>query len=187
MGTESPEGEAELIAGFLSRQPLLERSFLQRFRPWLREEIRGNFQSLWPQLADLEQSALMRLCEMREPPANGKDIRSPLKALAKYLVNAPARVLKRERKPLGLRSWDGATASTQEASSDLKHLLEIAASLPRGMAKTVLAKAAYEMGEAPPLHEQLGIDVRSAGRRLSRAQNAVMAIAQGEDVQVRDE
>jgi hypothetical protein len=191
MGSGSPESEGDLVAGFLSRKPAAEATFVGELKQRLRAEICGNFPSLWPELRDLEQSALLRLCQMRENPREAGEIRPPLAALAKFLVDAPARLLLRRKKPLALQSWDGAQASSQEAAADLAQLLQIAAGLPRGMAKTVLAHAAHELGEGPPVEEVLGLDRRTAQRRLWHAQAVVLRIACGEQIpehaEARDE
>src|ERR1700722_8688297 len=96
MGTRPDQ--AELIAGFLSRKPMAEAAFVTEFKRFLRVEVGSNFPSLWPQLSDLQQSALLRLCEMRESPERVGEIRPTLDALAKSLVAGPALALKRVKK-----------------------------------------------------------------------------------------
>jgi len=181
--------EEELIAGFLSGKPLAEAEFVEVMQRHIRADVRNNFRSLLPQLGDIEQSALLTLCQMRENPREVARICPPIRALSKYLVDAPARVLMRIRKktePLG--KWDEARAATQEGTQRLKELLDIVSeSLPEGMARTLLAQSAHEMGDGPPLHEALGIDRRSADKRLARARIAVLRISRGDELEVEDE
>jgi hypothetical protein len=75
----------------------------------------------------------------------------------------------------------------EEAAFEFKRLLAIAVSLPRGMAATMLCQAGFVTGEGPALHEALGIDERSARRRLARAQDAVLELAEGGEAELADE
>jgi len=188
--------EEELIAGFLSRKPAAEAAFVEEMKRHQRADIRNNFPSLMPQMRDLEQSALLKLCQMREDPREVKRICPPIAALTKFLNDAPARVLKRIKKTVSLtgmkeEEWEGSHPASQEEGLQLKRMMEIAASLPGGMAKTILAQAAHEMGDGPPLHEVLALDRRTADKRLARARIAVLRIARGEtlgdETEVEDE
>ena len=182
------ERQRELIAGFLSRKPAAETSFVMELQKWVRVEIRSNFPKQWRELADLEQSALLRVCEMRDDPQRVDLIQAPFSELAKYLVDAPARKARNVKRWSPLKSWqEPLKAPNQEAALQLKELAEIAESLPRGMAKTMLAQEALAAGDGPPLAEALGTDPRSARRRLARAQAAVLRIALGEDVEIPQE
>jgi len=135
----------------------------------------------------VEQNALLRVCEMRATEAGQKLLHPPLWALAKRAVDAPAAMLARAKKWLPLKDWDRAVPPNQEAAFELKRLLKIAVSLPRGMASTMLYQAGFVTGEGPELHEALGTDERSARRRLARAQDAVIEIAEGGEAELKDE
>ncbi len=97
------------------------------------------------------------------------------------------RFFERKKKTVSLKGWDAAVPPNQEAAFELRRLMRISGSLPRQMAATIMCQAAFVMGEGPPLHEALGIDERSAQRRLARAQSAVVALAEGEEVEVPNE
>jgi hypothetical protein len=181
------EEELELIAGFLSRKPLAEVSFLDAVRPLIRGQARRHFPERWQEVDDVEQSALLRVCELRETEAGRKHLCPWLRELAKLAVDAPVAVLFRAKKTLPLKDWDRAVPPNQEAAFELKRLLKIAVSLPRGMAATMLAQAGFVTGEGPALHEALDVDERSARRRLARAQDAVIEIAEGGEVELKDD
>jgi hypothetical protein len=183
----TPEEELELIAGFLSRKPLAEVSFFDAVRPLIRSQARRHFPERWQDVDDVEQNALLRVCEMRETKAGQKQLCPPLWALAKRAVDAPAAMLARTKKWLPLKDWERAVPPNQETAFELKRLLKIAVSLPRGMASTMLFQAGFVAGDGPPLHEALEIDERSASRRLARAQDAVIEIAEGGEAELKDE
>ncbi len=166
---------------------MAEADFVRVMQRHMRAEVCNNFPSLLPQLRDLEQSAHLKLCLMREHPQDVKKIRAPIKALVKFLMDAPARVLLRIKKTEPLGDWDALRPGNQEAAFELKRLLKIATSLGGGMAQTMLAQAAHEMGDGRPLHEVLGVDRRSADKRLARARIAVLQIARGEPPRVEIE
>ncbi len=142
----------------------------------------------WPQLDEIEQDSMVRLCEMRKDPKQALLIQPPLADLAAFLMAAPAKAAARVKQwPRLRRLEEPAVMPEQEAAVTLDELLEIATSLPRGMARTILAQEAYVAGDGPPLEEALGIERPNALRRLARAQEAVMAIANGENVEIGEE
>jgi len=149
--------------------------------------VRRHFPERWQDVDDVEQSALLRVCELRETEAGKKRLRPPIWELAEFAVEPPARMLSRTKKTLPLKDWDRGVPPNQEAAFELKRLLAISVSLPRGMASTMLAQAGFVTGEGPALHEALDIDERSARRRLARAQDAVIEIAEGGEVELKDE
>ena len=110
-----------------------------------------------------------------------KRLQLPLRELAKYLIDAPARVLRRYKPWVKLEDWHLIGRSNQEAALRLNELFEIAAELPRGMSETLKLQTDFVRGLGPPLHEALGIDERSAQRRLFRAQKACLRIARGDE------
>jgi hypothetical protein len=186
---EVPEGKGEgdmqteeaLIAGFLSGKPAAEAEFAGEIQRLVRVDVRNNHPSLLPQLPDLEQTAVWRVFKMRRD-GHIERICPPLIKLIKFLNDAPARVLKRIRmkeQPLG--NWDQMGPSNQEESIRLKELSQITASLPESLKVTILAREAEVKGDGPALHEALGIDRRSADKRLARARKAVLRIARGEN------
>jgi hypothetical protein len=181
------EEELALIAGFLSRKPLAEVSFFDAVRPLIQRLVRRHFPERWQDVDDVEQSALLRVCELRETEAGRKQLLPPLWALAELAVEPPARMLSRTKKLLPLKDWDRAVPPNQETAFEFRRLLAIAVSLPRGMASTMLAQAGFVTGEGPALHEALGIDERSARRRLARAQDAVIEIAEGGKAELKDD
>jgi hypothetical protein len=184
----TPEQEGELIAGFLSGKPLLEQAFLDALRPHLRRQLRGRTPDRWPDVEDVEQSAILRLCQMRRSEEGRKRLCPLLSELAAFIMKAPvARFFERARKTLPLKDWDRAQPPNQEAAYELKRLMAISVSLPRSLAATIMCQVGLVMGDGPALHEALGIDERSARRRLARAQDAVLAMAEGEEVEVSDE
>jgi len=187
-GTGKMKRQQELIDGFLSRDPVAEARFVEELQKFLRIEVRSNYPAQWSELSDLQQSALLKVCEMRENPRAAELITPPFQDLAKRLAELPARKEKRVKHWPSLKpSQEPPVASNQEEAVTLKEMAEIAASLPRGMAKTMLAQEAFVAGDGPALEEALGTDKRSARRRLARAQEAVILIATGEDVEVEDE
>ena len=181
------EEELALIAGFLSRKPLAEVSFFDAVRPVIRRLVRRHFPERCQDVDDVEQSALLRVCELRETEAGKKRLEPPIWALAEFAVEPPARMLSRTKKLLPLKDWDRAVPPNQEAAFELKRLLAISVSLPRGMASTILAQAGFVTGDGPALHEALGIDERSARRRLARAQDAVIEMAEGGEMEMEDD
>lgn len=183
MGTEKTEDEAELIAGFLSRQPAREVAFVVAMKFWIRKVVRRNFARQWRHLEDIEQSALLELCELRDTEKGAMLIQPPLWDVAKMTVERSARMFEREKRMLPLKDRYLTGAQDLASAFELNRLMEIAEGLPRGMARTMLAHAAYETGEGPPLEVALGTDHRSALRRLARAQAAVVRIARGETIE----
>jgi len=183
MPETTPQQEAELIAGFVSRRS--ENPFLLTLSPFLRQEIRRNFPSLWEWAPDLLQSAFLRLCELREDPREAKRIQPPLAELARYLLNAPARVLLRTKKITGqslpLSDWDGARPPDQQASTRLQELMRLTSRLPAKLATVLHLHAAHELGEGPPLAEALGITRGSARRKLLEAQDALLTLSREVD------
>jgi hypothetical protein len=183
-GEGAMSDEEGLIAGFLSGKPAAEAAFIAMYQGKIRAEVYSNCPSLVPYMRDIQQSATLRLCEMRASPSGVKRICPPVSEVVKFTVAAPARVLKRmlkrtkETEPL--KDDDAIGPSNTEASVELKRLLEIALTLPGSLRKTLLARMAHEMGDGPPLPEALGIDRRSADKRLARARAAVLRIARGE-------
>jgi len=185
------EREQELIDGFLSRRAEAEKVFVAYFQKLLRMEIGSNHPKLLHSLADLEQEALVRVCELRDNPKKVWRICTPLSELAKFAADAPARRLARVKRWPSLdprnKKHDRPVVSNQLAALELKEMIEIAESLPRGMARTMLAHEAHEAGEGPPLAEALGVSSDNARRRLARAQRAAIDIAAGEDVEMPEE
>ncbi len=183
------EEELALIAGFLSRKPFAEERFFDAFRPHLRNRMRGRFPDRLQDLEDVEQAALLPGCARCARPRRGRGnkLQPPLWELAKLAFDAPAAMSTRVKKLLPLKDWDRAVPANQEAAFELKRLLAIAVSLPRGMASTMLFQAGFVMGDGPALHEALGIDERSARRRLARAQDAVIELAEGGKVELEDD
>jgi hypothetical protein len=182
------ERDQELINGFLSRERAAETRFVVELQRCLRAEVATYSPNLWPELDDLEQSALLKACEMREDPALAEMIKPPIPAFARRLMMGPASKEKRVRHwPRIKESQEPLVAPNQEAAVTVREMSEIAASLPRGMARTMLAQEAQVSGDGPPLEEALRTDKRSARRRLGRAQAAVIRIALGEDVEVEEE
>jgi hypothetical protein len=59
-------------------------------------------------------------------------------------------------------------------------MLALADTLPYGMGETLRLQANYETGVGPPLHEALGIDERSAQRRLTNARKAFWKLTDDE-------
>ncbi len=169
------ERDEKLFAGFLSRNPAAEASFVAELQKYLQAEVRTYAPHLWWQLADLEQSALLKLCEMREKPEEVEKIRPPFPALARFLMAGPASKEKRVKHwPRLKKSQEPKQAPNQEMAIELSELTEIAQSLPRGMARTMLAQEAHLAGDGPPLEEALGIgfqerapSARSRSRRGS--------------------
>ncbi len=149
--------------------------------------MRGRLPERCADVDDVEQSALLRICELRETKAGQKQLQPPLWALAKLAFDAPAAMLTRAKKWLPLKDWDRAVPPNQDAAFELGRLLKIAVSLPRGMAATMLCQASFVTGEGPALHEALGTDERSARRRLARAQDAVIEIAEGGEAELQDD
>jgi hypothetical protein len=182
------ERDQELIDGFLSRKPAAETEFVIELERCLQAEIRTYSPNLWPELSDLVQSALLKVCKLREKPATAQKIQPPIPALARWLMMEPASKEKRVKHwPRLKKSQEPAVGANQESAVTLKEMLEIAVSLPRGMAKTMLAYEAHLAGEGPALPEALGAETRTARRRLVRAQAAVIRIALGEDVEITEE
>jgi hypothetical protein len=179
--------ELELIAGFLSRKPAAETSFFDEFRPHVHRWVSGHFPDRWQEYADLEQSAMLRVCELRETKEGRTRLTPPFSELAQFAAEAPARKLAREKKSVPLQDWDASQPPNQETAFEFRRLLAIAVTLPRGMAATMLAQAGFVTGEGPALHEALGIDERSARRRLARAQDAVIEIAEGGKAELEDD
>ena len=185
-----PEQEQELIDGFLSRKPAAETKLVVELQRRMRVHVAKYSPRIWREMADLQQSGLLRLCEMRENPEEVALIQPPIWELVRFLLVAPSRKAQRAKPWVRLkRKHDRLVTSkpNQVEALELKELAEIAESLPRGMARTMLAQEALMAGDGPPLDEALGIDARSARRRLARAQDAVMAIALGENVEIEKE
>jgi hypothetical protein len=186
--TTTEERLAELIAGFLSRNPVAEAAFIIVLRPILRAEVRLHWTGLWRHIDDFEQEALAKLCELRETAEGREKIAEPLEVLAKYLIEGPARKLMRAPKWVPLdKKWDRPGPSNQEATFEISRLSGLASGLPESMTNTLLCHAAHVMGEGPPLHIALDVSVEAARFRLSRAQAAVHRLANGEEIEVADE
>ncbi len=185
------EREQELIDGFLSRVPAAETAFVVYFQKLLRMEVRSNHPKLVRHLADLEQSALVKVCELRDDPKMLERICPPLSELAKFAADAPARKEARVKRWPTLNpknpTHDGTVVSNQERAVELSEILDIAESLPRGMAKTMLAHEAAVTGDGPTVAEALGVSPDNARRRVGRALAAVVRIADGQDVELPQE
>jgi len=184
MPKATPEEEMELIAGFLSRKPALQNVFLEKLRPRLRQHQRCNYPSLWRQSEDLQQSALLKLCELRDDPVEVKRIEPPLDDLVKYLMTGPARVLMRSarhaRVSLEIQEWDGSRQGNQEDATYVRELWRLIAKLPFKLGRTLQLHAAHECGDGPSLDEILGITRDAARRKLVDAQDALLTLARGE-------
>ena len=160
---ESTPGEAaELLAGFLARRPAAQNAFIELLRPLFRQEIRRDFPSLMPHSEDLQQSALLKLCELREDPVEVVRIRLPLDELVKYLMNAPARVLmrsgKKARVSLELQDWDASSQGNQEDATYVRELWRLIARLP------------FKLGRTPAASRRARVRRRSgASRRFSES------------------
>jgi hypothetical protein len=74
----------------------------------LQVEVGSNFPKQWRELADLQQSALLKVCEMRNDPKRVKEICPRLSELAKRAVAAAAMALKRQKKMSHSEGWDAA-------------------------------------------------------------------------------
>jgi len=186
--TENLEHEQELIDGFLARKPALETALVVELQKLLRAEIRRFYPRLWWKLEDLQQDALLRLCEMRADEEEWVLIRPPLVALARLLVTAPASREKRVKHWPRLKRWqEPAVAPDQEETLVRKELWRVAFSLPPRMVRTLLAQEAHLKGDGPPLAVALETDAHTARLRLARAQAAVIRIAEGENVELPKE
>ncbi len=177
----TPEEESELVAAWLSREEAGERRFVDVIRPFLRVEVLTHWPRSWKRMDDLEQEAMVKLVEWRDTEEGREKIRPPLAALAKVLIERPARILRREKKHLSLKKELVPVASNQEQSALLGEVLEIASNLPRGGARTLLAQAKHVAGEGPELPEALGLDAASAHMRLVRAQAALIRKIEGNE------
>ena len=153
------EREQELIDGFLSRVPAAETAFVVYFQKLLRMEVRSNHPKLVRHLADLEQSALVKVCELRDDPKMLERICPPLSELAKFAADAPARKEARVKRWPTLNpknpTHDGTVVSNQERAVELQRDPDTPSSLPRGMAKTMLAHEAAVTGDGPTVAEAL--------------------------------
>ena len=179
----NPRLDAELLLEFLARRAAGEYALIERLRPLLRAEIRRNFPSLWRWSEDLQQTAFLKLCVMRDE--NPERIQPPLDELVTHLVNAPARVMMRAeripRQAVALKEYDGSNRPDQQASTHLRDLLELTATkLEAKHASTLLIHAAHEIGDGAPLHEVLGITKDGAKRKLLDAQDALLTLSRSE-------
>jgi hypothetical protein len=184
MPESNPQLEAELAKGFLERKPAAESAFIERLRPYMRQVIRGRFPSLWRWSEDLQQSALLRLCELRADPSKVDRIRPPLEPLAVYLVDPPARLMLKSKKRFGgaveVREWDASHAPNQQNLAYLKELWRLLPRLSFNHARTLQIHAAHEVGDGPSLHEALGITKDAAKRKLLDAQDALLTLSRTE-------
>jgi hypothetical protein len=183
MPEANPLLDAELCTGFVSRRPAAEIALIERLRPYLRHEIRRQFPSLWRWSEDLQQSAFLKLCQLRQDDP-GK-IQPPVDQLAVVLIDMPARVMlrsaKHSRQSVSLKEFDGSVRPDQDASTRLRELFELFASkLDADEASILLVHAAHEMGDGPPLHEVLGITKDGAKRKLLQAQDALLTLSRNE-------
>ena len=174
------KAEAELFAGFLSREPGVELLFLAELSRLLRSRVKRSLRKLLGHREDVVQSALLKLCELRETEEGRKTIRPPFAALAKALADAPARRLKRAPETLPLESWHAPTPADQDRMIRTKHLLDVAAELPLTLRTALRCHMAYEMGEGPPPYIVLGLSENAARMRVTRAQDAVYLLEQRE-------
>jgi hypothetical protein len=172
------ETEAELCAGFLARKPSIEVLFIAEFRRLSRRELRSNWRGVARHHDDLEQTTLVKLCELRETEEGRKSICPPLTELVKSLADAPARKLKRAPEMLPLEDWDAPVAPNQDEMGRMKWLLGLADKLPVGLGNALRCHVLHEMGEGPPAHIALGLSENAARMRISRAQDAVYLLAQ---------
>jgi len=188
--TPEPEAElkaeAELIAGFLSRKPGAELLFLAELSRLLRSRARS-WRKLLPHRDDVVQSALLKLCELRETAEGRQTIRPPLAALAKALADAPARRLRRAPELLPLESWHAPTPADQDGMIRTKYLLDLAATLPLTLRTALRCHIAYEMGEGPPSYIVLGLSENAARMRVTRAQDAVYLLEQEREAEANNE
>jgi len=183
MAEANPPLDAELCTGFVSWRPAAEIALIERLRPYLRQEIRRQFPSLWRWSEDLQQSAFLKLCELRKSDA--AKIQPPLDELAIILIDTPAQVMLRSAKHMSqsvsLKEFHGRVRPDQDASTRLRELFELFASkLDAGEASILLVHAAHEMGDGPPLHEVLGITKDGAKRKLLQAQDALLTLSRNE-------
>jgi hypothetical protein len=173
---DEDKADRELIAGFLARRAAAERSFIARLRPFLRREIRRSFPSLWCSTEDLQQSALLRLCELRT--SHAEKIRAPLVVLAVSLIAEAVR----EMGSPEAAQFEELARSHRQASTPRRGLAELFAStLSAEEASVLLLHAAHLVGDGPPLHEALGITRKRARRKLLRAQDALLDVTRGGD------
>jgi hypothetical protein len=180
----TPEEEVVLIADFMSGQPARQNAFLEKFRPFIRHKARCNFPSLHRVFEDLEQSALVKLCELRADPKEAWRIKPRFIDLAEYLVNAPARILMRSnrhaRVSLELKEWDGGRQGNQEDVTYVRELWRLISRLPFKLGRTLQLHAANVCGDGPSLEEILGITRDAARRKLVDAQDALLTLARAE-------
>jgi hypothetical protein len=174
---ENPQLEAELIEGFLAKQASEENTFVGMLRPYLRREIRRSHPGLWRSADDLEQSALLRLYELRASQA--ERIRAPCRQLAVFVVDEAAHVVHRSVEWSEPPEDDG---GDRRDSIPLGKLVELfAIKLDADDAEILLLHAAYMAGDGPPVHEALGITKKRARRQLLKAQDALLDVAGGND------
>src|SRR5262249_26045114 len=110
-----------------------ELTLVSVLRTLLRDEVRRHWWGLWAHMRDLRQQALVDLWERRETEEGRATIRLPLSALAKALIERPARKLHRARPELLLlQEEEPWVEANQEPMFELRRKLAIAKNLPRG-------------------------------------------------------
>jgi hypothetical protein len=175
--TSEADTEAKLIAGFLSRKPGADSLLIVELEPLLRSEVQRRWRRFIHHKDDLVQSALVKLCELRETEEGRAAITPPLDELAKALVDAPARRLKRAPEMLPLEDRDAPVPPDQEDLARLKYLLNLAQGLPLPLRTALRAHAAHQLGEGPPPHVALGSSENAARMQVTRAIAAVYRLA----------
>jgi hypothetical protein len=178
------EEESALIARFLTRSPADELAMVNRLRPLIVEDLKKNWKGLWRSRADLEQEALLGLWQRRQA---GVAIDPPLTALAKSLVDGPARKLRRQRATVALFEDERQVEPNQLQQAMAREMVAAIAELGPEHRTTLLLHTRHLTEGGPALHEALQIEEQAAKRRLVRAQAAAMALLAAKEDQAESE